>query len=103
MNRLNTDARLPQNGDIPSLIRRLAELQRENAALVNALAEGRMAGSVNAATAAPTSGVYAVGDFVRNSAPSEAGTAGSKYVLTGWLCVTASPLAFVPQRVLTGN
>lgn len=103
MNRLNTDARLPQGGDMPTLLRRLAELQRENAALVNALAEGRMAGAVNAASAAPTSGAYAVGDFVRNSAPSEQGAAGSKYVIEGWVCVTASPLAFVQKRFLTGS
>lgn len=103
MNRLNTDARLPQNGDITSLIRRIAELQRETAALVNAVAEGRIVGAVNAATVAPTSGQYAVGDFVKNSAPSEQGTAGSKYVVEGWVCLSASPLTFVPKRFLTGN
>lgn len=102
MNRLNTDARLPQDGNTASLLRRLAELQRENAALVNALAEGRMAGAVNAAAAAPTTGSYAVGDFVRNSAPSEQGAAGARYVVTGWLC-TAAPATFVQQRCLTGN
>lgn len=100
MNRLNTDARLPQNGDTALLLRRLADLQRENASLVNALAEGRIAGTVNAATAAPTTGSYAIGDFVRNSQPSETGTAGSKYVVTGWLYLSGG---FVQQRVLTGN
>lgn len=100
MNRLNTDARLPQNGDTASLLRRLSELQRENAALVNALAEGRLSGSVNAASAAPATGSFAVGDFVRNSAPVEAGTAGSKYVTTGWLYLSTG---FVEQRILTGN
>jgi hypothetical protein len=100
MNRLNTDARLPQNGDTASLLRRLAELQRENAALVNALAEGRLAGTVNAAPSAPTTGSYAVGDFVKNSAPSEQGSAGSKWILLGW---TYLPGGFVQTRVLTGN
>lgn len=100
MNRLNTDARLPQNGDTASLLRRLAELQRENAALVNALAEGRIAGTVNAATVAPTTGSYAVGDFVKNSAPAEQGSAGSKYVVTGWVKLASG---FVEQRNLTGN
>jgi hypothetical protein len=100
MNRLNTDARLPQNGDTASLLRRLAELQRENAALVNALAEGRLAGSVNAAPNVPTTGSYAVGDFVKNSAPTEQGSAGSKWILLGW---TYLPSGFVPCRVLTGN
>jgi hypothetical protein len=101
MNRLNTDARLPQNTEA-ALKQRLTELTRETAALVNALAEGRMAGAVNAAPAAPTTGSYAVGDFVRNSAPAELGAAGSKYLLLGWVCVTA-PLTFVQTRALTGN
>ena len=102
MNRLNTDARLPQDGNTASLLRRLAELQRENATLVNALAEGRIVGSVNAAQAAPTTGAYTPGDFVRNSAPVELGATGSKYVVEGWLC-TAAPTTFVPKRFLTGN
>ena len=102
MNRLNTDARLPQDGNVSALLRRLAELQRENATLVNALAEGRIVGSVNAAPAAPTTGSYTPGDFVRNSAPAELGAAGSKYVVEGWLC-TAAPATFVPKRFLTGN
>jgi hypothetical protein len=69
---------------------------------VNMIAEGRLSGSVNAAASAPATGVYAVGDFVRNAAPTELGTAGSKFVVMGWLCVTA-PLTFVPTRSLTGN
>jgi hypothetical protein len=103
MNKINTDARLPQNGDMPTLLRRLAEVQREVATLVNALAEGRIAAIVNAATAAPTTGSYAVGDVVRNSNPVESGTAGSKYVTASWLCVSSSPLTFVEQRALTGH
>jgi hypothetical protein len=102
MNRLNTDARLPQDGGMVPLLRRLAELQRENAALVNALAEGRIVGSVNAAPAAPTTGAYTPGDFVRNSAPAELGTAGSRFVVEGWMCI-AAPATFVPKRFLTGN
>jgi hypothetical protein len=100
MNRLNTDARLPQNGDTASLLRRLAELQREVATLVNAVAEGRIGAAINAATVAPTTGAYAVGDFVRNAAPSELGSAGSRYVVAGWVKLASG---FVEQRVLTGN
>jgi hypothetical protein len=99
MNKLNTDARLPQGGD-PALTRRLAELQRENASLVNALALGQIAGAVNAAASPPSTGTFAVGDFVRNSNPTEAGTAGSKYVVFGWIKLASG---FVPMRFLTGN
>lgn len=42
------------------------------------------------------------GDEVQNlSAPSEAGTAGSKYLLTGWTNVGTTN--WLPNRVLTGN
>lgn len=100
--KLNTDARLPQTDSLPDLKRRLFELHRDTATQVNAVAEGRMASATNAATAAPTSGVYAVGDFVRNAAPIELGTAGAKYVVDGFVCV-AAPLTFVQKRFLTGN
>lgn len=94
--KLNTTPRL--NADA-SLVREM----REHAAQVNLIAEGRMAGSYNAQSAAPTTGEYMVGDFVRNSAPSELGSPGSKYVVLGWMCIAASPLAFVPIQPPTGN
>jgi len=100
MKRLNTDARLPQDGDRSTLVRRLADLQRENAELINALAEGRVAGSVNAAPAPPATGSFAPGDFVRNSTPAELGTAGSKYVVEGWVYLATG---FVQKRFFTGN
>lgn len=100
--RINTDARLPQNSDALALKQRLYELHREISVQLNALAEGQVRGASNAATAAPTTGVYAVGDVVRNSSPVESGTAGSKFVVTGWVC-TAAPLTFLPLRSLTGN
>lgn len=102
MNRLNSDARLPQNGDMTALLRRLAELHRENIALVNALAESRIAGRVNAAPAPPATGSFTPGDFVPNSAPVELGAAGSKYVVEGWMCI-AAPATFVQKRFFTGN
>lgn len=100
--RLNTDPRLPQNDDLRTLKTRLTEVFREVATQVNAVAEGTISGASNAATAAPVAGKYAVGDFVRNSAPVELGSAGSKYLVLGWTCV-ASPLTFVQTRALTGN
>lgn len=84
--RLNVDATL------------LREL-REHATQVNLVSEGRIAGHYNATTTPPASG-YAQGDFVRNSAPTELGTTGSRYVITGWLHTGAG---FVQCRALTGN
>lgn len=84
--------------------RKLTDLFRATNVQVNQLTEGAVAAVHSAATAAPTAGSYAVGDFVRNSAPSELGTVGSKYVVTGFLCtVGGTPGTFVQCRALTGN
>ena len=49
-------------------------------------------------------GTWAQGDRVRNSTPSEAGAAASKYVVTGWICTVAgTPGTWLPMRTLTGN
>src|SRR3546814_20313799 len=69
-----------------SLTRQLDSVLRAIGLQVNQLSEGRMVARYNATTAAPTTGAHAQGDFVPNSAPSVLGTAGSQYVLTGWLC-----------------
>ena len=83
--------------------RKLTDLFRATNVQVNQLTEGTVSAVHSAATAAPTAGNYAVGDFVRNSAPAEAGTAGSKYVVMGWLCtVGGTPGTFVQCRALTG-
>ena len=100
--RVNTDARLPQSDDVQSLKQRLTEVNRDVATQLNAISEGLMSASTNAAAAAPASGVYVPGDFVRNNAPAELGAAASKYVIFGWLCVSG-PLTFVQMRFLTGN
>ena len=84
----------------PMLTREL----REHASQVNLLTEGRLAAVHNAATAPPTSGPYQAGDFVRNIAPAELGSAGSKYVIEGWFCVSSgTPGSWVQKRFLTGN
>jgi hypothetical protein len=69
---------------------------------LNGLTEGQVQSVTNATAAAPTAGTYQVGDVVRNSNPGELGSAGSKYILYGWLC-TASPLTFKELHCLTGN
>lgn len=96
--KLNTTPRLGVND--PALQREL----REHALLVNLLTDGRLTGTNNATTAAPTTGTWARGDFVRNSTPSEAGSAGSKHVVIGWICTAGgTPGTWLPCRVLTGN
>jgi hypothetical protein len=76
----------------------------DHAILLNLLTDGRLAGTNNATAAAPTSGTHAQGDVVRNSAPTELGTAGSKYVVLGWICVVGgTPGTWLQTRTLTGN
>jgi hypothetical protein len=70
----------------------------------NLLAEDKIVAHYRAYTAAPTTGDWAQGDFVRNSAPSELGSASSKYVILGWICtVSGTPGTWLQCRVLTGN
>lgn len=100
--------RLQDNPYIPAewkdAHRQLDRLYRDTAQQLNQLAEGYIQAATNAATAAPTTGTYSVGDMVRNSAPSELGAPGSKYVVLGWVCVTAgTPGTFLQCRALTGN
>ncbi len=98
MGKLNTTPRIVQKD--PVLIREL----REHATQVNMLSEGKLSAEYGASTSFPTTGTHAVGDFVRNSAPAELGTASSKYVIFGWICtVSGSPGTFVQCRFLTGN
>lgn len=95
--RLNTTPRIASDSV-------MAREMREHALQVNALSEGRLAGTYNAQTAAPTTGTHAKGDQVRNSNPSEAGSAASKYVVIGFLCVVGgTPGTWVELRCLTGN
>lgn len=106
--------RVPQQINLPTPTEGVAYLQQlvkkltgewaDMASQVNASSEGLISGATNAQTAAPTSGAHQRGDIVRNSAPSELGTAGSKYVIIGWQCVTAgTPGTWVQLRCLTGN
>lgn len=100
--RISTDPRFPV--DPASLVRNLTLEWRALAQQVNGLSEGAATAAHNALTAAPTTGSYAVGDFIRNSAPAELGTAGSKYVIAGWMCLASgTPGTLVECRYLTGN
>ena len=47
---------------------------------------------------------WAVGDRAINTSPSELGTAGSKYIINGWICTVAgTPGTWLEMRTLTGN
>lgn len=102
--RLSLDPRLPATGDVITLKARLYEVFREIATQVNLSSEGAIQGAYNARTSAPSTGSHQQGDFVRNSATVEAGTAGSKYAVLGWVCVASgSPGTWKECRVLTGG
>jgi hypothetical protein len=59
-------------------------------------------GSTNPASDTPIG--WTRGDRRWNKVPSELGTAGSKYVVNGWICTgTGTPGTWVEMRSLTGN
>lgn len=100
MSKLSSTQRLPHDYNLQSIeaIFRLIDTQ------VNAVSEGRLAGTYNASAAVPTTGTYAIGDFIRNSAPAELGGGGSKYVILGFVCTASgTPGTWLQCRVLTGN
>ena len=98
MNKINTTPRIAKNDPV------LERVLREHAILINALAEGRIAATYNALTSQPTGGLWARGDFVRNSAPAELGASPNKYIVHGWQCVDGGPPAvWVECRYLTGS
>lgn len=98
--KLNLFNRIPANYNPQIFARMFHEIQTQ----VNGNTEGLIGVSHAATTAAPTAGTHAQGDFVRNSTPSEAGSAGNKYVVLGWICtVSGTPGTFVSCRCLTGN
>lgn len=78
------------------LLKALTERLRELARAVNAQ-------ETASGIAAPTTGQATAGTFVRNVAPTEAGSGGSKYVILGWVCVTGgAPGTWKEVRTLTG-
>lgn len=94
----------PNDGYSKQLSRFIFDALKAIGLKVNQMADGRIAGADLVATAAPTTGTYLQGDFVRNSTPTELGTAPNKYVIIGWICVSGgSPGTFYDCRALTGN
>jgi hypothetical protein len=74
---------------------------------VNGNADGKISAATSASNGPPPANsitVYAAGDFIRNNAPSQTGTAGSMYVILGWLCIApGKPGTWVACRCATGN
>ena len=102
MSRIDKSINLPKDYDESILTSYLRTIAYQ----VNLLSEGVMAAVTNASTTAPSGSAkaYAIGDFVKKKDPVEAGGAGSKYIIIGWVCTTAgSPGTFKECRVLTGN
>ena len=88
------------SGESPDLMRLIGRTNQQ----VNGLSEGQQSAYHSAATAAPTTGTWAIGDFVLNSAPAEAGAASSKYIIHGWRCTASgTPGTWLECRFLTGN
>lgn len=108
MAKIDVDQRFPVPGMGQSqydkdLAYRLNQAVRAIAQQVNSLSEGSQIAFYTALTAVPSTGTWAKGDFVLNSAPSELGTAGSKYIIHGWRCVASgTPGTWVQCRYLTG-
>ncbi|QLG87646.1 hypothetical protein HQ393_04910 [Chitinibacter bivalviorum] len=93
-----------KSGDDKTLVFALMQWLRSASSQINATADGRITAYDSAQTAAPSSGTWQQGDFVLNKTPSELGSAGSKYIIHGWRCVTSgTPGAWVQCRMLTGN
>ena len=73
---------------------------------VNSLSESQLAASYGALTASPVGPIMATGDIVPKRVRSEEGTAGAKYVITGWMAKSdgsASASTILELRSLTGN
>lgn len=84
----------------------MTEMVRQIEDAINRLSSGAIYQNYNATTAAPSGATvsHSVGDFVKNSVPTELGSAGSMYIIKGWICIAAgTPGTFREERVLTGN
>jgi hypothetical protein len=107
MSRINVPKFPDASGQSPfinRLVQYLSDYLRPIQLQLNGVTEGSIAAITNAQTAAPTAGTYQQGDYIKNSQPTELGTAGSKYVVLGWVCTVAgTPGTWLQDRGLTGN
>ena len=101
-----TDLYLREEGK--KLVQQLQELISRTNQQVNQITDGTVSAFHSARSTVPTSGTWAIGDFVRKSTYAEAGAGGSKYVVIGWCRITNGSantinVDWVEARVLTGN
>jgi hypothetical protein len=88
------------------LIRVLNDYTTQVSRTVNDLSTNRRAVLFNETSVAPTSGLFAKGDFVPKKDPEESGTVGDKYIMYGWLCIqegSASASSFKAVSYMTNN
>lgn len=85
--------KLDQNPNIPAdadgMRKRVTDLFKRTNEKVNALIEGRASALYAARSSVPTTGTWAIGDYVHNSAPAELGTTPNKYIVYGWKRLTS--------------
>jgi hypothetical protein len=102
--RIEEQPPLPSVGGVEPLRTALNQYLNRIARQINGTSEGSISAHHGASTAAPTTGTWAVGDFVLNATPAEAGAGGSKYVIHGWRCTASgTPGTWLELRCLTGN
>jgi hypothetical protein len=104
--RVDASPRFP--ADMGQLIRKLTDLFKDYGKQLNDLSEGRSSAITNGMSSVPTTGTWKIGDFVRNTAPAEAGLATAKYVVIGWVRITSGSgntinTDWLAARSLTGN
>jgi len=104
--------KLEQNPNIPGdadgMRRRVSDLLKRTNEKVNALVEGRASALYAAQSSVPTTGTWAVGDYVHNSAPVQAGATPNKYIIHGWKRLTSGSgnvlnTDWFEDRRFTGN
>lgn len=78
MSKLSIYRRIPPQYDVKTFADVLRQVEQQ----VNSLSEGRISARHASMTSAPTTGEWALGDIVWNSAPSSAG-----YI--GWVCTVS--------------
>lgn len=107
MARINDPSLPPAPGQFSGLVVALNKYLKQIQVQINAMSSGSISASTAANTAPPAAGnkqIYAKGDFIPNSNPVELGSAGSMYVVIGWICITAgTPGTWRACRTLTGN
>lgn len=79
MSKLTLRERLTQGYDYRALYEIISKLEDQ----VNNLSEGRASAYHGALTAAPTTGTWVVGDWIKNSAPASAGYFGFVCTVSG--------------------